>query len=99
MSAPPTILLPSVLVAHAKDILRAWQIVAPAHSTLEELVASVTTRVQDDVYTRITAGLQPEFLRAMDDLLQVPPGTRRSMLFQLKEYPAEASYAVILRYI
>jgi hypothetical protein len=35
----------------------------------------------------------------MDDLLQVPLGARRSMLFQLKEYPAEASYAVILRYI
>ena len=35
----------------------------------------------------------------MDELLQVPLGARRSMLFQLKEYPAEASYAVILRYI
>ena len=38
-------------------------------------------------------------LQAMDDLLQVPPGAHRSLLFQLKEYPAEASYAVILRYI
>jgi hypothetical protein len=35
----------------------------------------------------------------MDDLRQVPPGARRSLLFQLQEYPAEASYAVILRYI
>ena len=92
-------LLPSVLVARAEDILRAWQIVAPARSTLEELVVSVTAHVQDDVYTRITIGLRPEILQAMDDLLQVPPGARRSMLFQLKEYPAEASYAVILRYI
>jgi Domain of unknown function (DUF4158) len=92
-------LLPSVLVTRAEDILRAWQIVAPARSTLEELVASVTAHVQDDVYTRITIGLRPEILQAMDALLQVPPGARRSMLFQLKEYPAEASYAVILRYI
>jgi len=92
-------LLPSVLVARAEDILRAWPIVAPARSTLEELVASVTAHVQDDVYTRITIGLRPEILQAMDDLLQVPPGARRSLLFQLKEYPAEASYAVILRYI
>src|SRR5712691_8514025 len=92
-------LLPSVLVSRAEDILRAWQIVAPARSTLEELVASVTAHVQDDVYTRITLRLRPEMLQAMDDLLQVPPGARRSMLFQLKEYPAEASYAVILRYI
>lgn len=91
-------LLPSVLVARAEDILRAWQIVAPARSTLEELVASVTTRVQDDVYTRITTGLRPDLLQAMDNLLQVPLGARRSLLFQLKEYPAEASYTVILRY-
>ena len=89
-------LLPSVLVSRAEDILRAWQIVAPARSTLEELVASVSTRVQDDVYTRITTGLRPELLQAMDTLLQVPLGARRSVLFQLKEYPAEASYAVIL---
>lgn len=92
-------LLPSILVSRAEDILRAWQIVAPARSTLEELVASVTTRVQGDVYTRITTGLTPELLQAMDDLLQVPLGGRRSILFQLKEYPAEASYAVILRSI
>jgi TnpA family transposase len=92
-------LLPSMLVTRAEDILRAWQIVAPARSTLEELVASVTARVQDDVYTRITTGLTPALLQAIDELLQVPLGTHRSILFQLKEYPAEASYAVILRYI
>ena len=49
-------LLPSILVSRAEDILRAWQIVAPARSTLDELVASVTARVQDDVYTRIRPG-------------------------------------------
>ena len=92
-------LLPSILVSRAEDILRAWQIVAPARSTLEELVASVTARVQDDVYTRMTTGLRPELLQAMDNLLQVPLGARRSILFQLKKYPAEASYAVILRYM
>ena len=35
----------------------------------------------------------------MDDLLEVPSGARRSALFSLKEYPPEASNAVILRYI
>jgi hypothetical protein len=48
------------------------------------------------VSSRITTGLRPEFLQAMDNRLQVPLGARRSVLFQLKEYPAEASYAVIL---
>jgi hypothetical protein len=92
-------LLPSDLVSRAEDLLRAWQIVVPARSTLEELVASVTTRVQDEVYTRIMTGLTPELHQTMDHLLQVPPGERRSLLFQLKEYPPEASPAVILRYI
>jgi TnpA family transposase len=92
-------LLPSILVSRAEDILRAWQVVAPARSTLEELVASVTARVQGDVYTRITMALPSELIASMDDLLQVPPGARRSRLFELKEYPDEASYDVILRYI
>jgi TnpA family transposase len=92
-------LLPSILVSRAEDILRAWKIVVPARSTLDELVASVTARVQGDVYTRITSRLTPAFIQAIDELLQVPLGGHRSMLFQLKEYPAEASYTVILRYI
>src|SRR5712691_4043794 len=41
-------LLPHALVTRAEDLLRAWQIVLPARSTLEELIASVTARAQDD---------------------------------------------------
>ncbi len=92
-------LLPIDLVSRAEDILRSWQIVLPALSTLEELVVSITASVQDDVYTRIATGLSPELQRAVDDLLEVPSGERRSALFHLKEYPPEASNAVILRYI
>jgi hypothetical protein len=92
-------LLPSDLVSRTEDILRAWQIVLPAPSTLEELVASVTARVQDDIYTRIVVSLTPELQKAIDELLQIPAGERKSALFSLKEYPPEASSAVILRYI
>jgi hypothetical protein len=91
--------LPGDLLARAEDILRHWHIVLPAPSTLEELVASVTVRVQDDIYTRAVTNLPPALQQAIDDLLQVPSGERTSMLFQLKEYPPEASPAVILRYI
>jgi Domain of unknown function (DUF4158) len=59
-------LLPSDLVTRAEDILRVWQIVLPARSTLEELVASVTARVQDEVYIRIVAGLSPTLQHAID---------------------------------
>jgi TnpA family transposase len=91
--------LPSDLVARAESILRAWQLVLPARSTLDELVVSVTTRVQEALYTRIAASIPAALQQALDDLLDVPAGARRSMLFQLKEYPPEASPAVILRYI
>lgn len=91
--------LPSELVARAEQILRAWQIVLPARSTLTELVVSVTARVQEELYTRIATSIPPALQHALDDLLNVPAGAHRSMLFQLKEYPPEASPAVLLRYI
>lgn len=90
---------PHVLGTRAEDLLRAWQIVVPARVTLEERVASVTARAQDEVYSRIVTGLTPALQHAMDELLHVPTGERRSMLFQLKEYPPEANNAVMLRYI
>ena len=92
-------LLPSDLVSRAEDLLYAWQIVVPARSTLEALIASVTTHVQDEVYTRIATGLTPELRQALDALLQVPSGEHRSMLFQLKEYPRKLvlrSFSAIL---
>ena len=92
-------LLPHDLVIRAEDLLRSWRIVVPARSTLEELVASVTARAQDDVYSRIVTGLSSALQQALDELLHVPADERRSMLFQFKEYPPEASNAVILRYI
>jgi len=92
-------LLPMELVSRAEEMLRSWQMVLPARSTLEELVDSITAGGQDAVYIRIAEGLPPELQRAMDDLLEVPSGARRSALFSLKEYPPEASNAVILRYL
>lgn len=92
-------ILPRDLVERAEQILRIWQIVLPARSTLDALVVSVTAHVQDALYTRIAAPFTPVLQCALDDLLDVPAGARRSMLFQLKEYPPEASPAVILRYI
>jgi hypothetical protein len=92
-------LLPTDLVARAEVMLWHWQIVLPALSTLEEIVTAVTTRVQEEVYTRIVAGLTPELRQALDEVLTVPSGDRKSTLFYLKEYPPEASAVVILRYI
>jgi len=60
-------LLPSELITRAEDILRPWQILLPALSTLEELVTSATARVHDEVYTRIAAGLSPELHKTILD--------------------------------
>ena len=92
-------LLPADLVARAETMLWHWQIVLPALSTLEAIVTTVTTRVQDEVYVRIVSGLTPELRQALEEVLTVPSGEGRSALFYLKEYPPEASAAVILRYI
>jgi TnpA family transposase len=42
--------LPYDLMARAEDILQTWQVILPASSTLEELIASVTARVQGALY-------------------------------------------------
>jgi hypothetical protein len=90
-------LLPADLVARAETMLWHWQIVLPALSTLEEIVTTVTTHVQEEVYAHIVTGLTPELRQALDEVLAVPSGDRKSALFYLKEYPPEASAAVILR--
>jgi hypothetical protein len=89
--------LPSDLLPRAEAILRQGQVVLPAPSTLEALIASVTARGQDDLYTRLVTSLSPALQQALDTLLEVPAGERTSVLFQLKDYPPEASPAVILR--
>jgi len=48
------------------------EIVLPTRSTLEELIASVTARAQDDVYSRIVTGLSPALQQAIEELLHIP---------------------------
>src|SRR5262249_22543551 len=87
------------LLPRAEAILRQWQVVWPAPSTLEALIASVTARVQDDLYTRLVTSLSPALQQALDTLLEVPAGERTSVLVQRQQSPPEAGPAVILRYI
>src|SRR5260370_8038526 len=86
-------ILPRDLVERAEQILRIWQIVLPARSTLDALVVSVTAHVQDALYTRLATPFTPALQRALDDLLDLPAGARRSMLFHLTEYPPQAGPA------
>src|SRR5215831_7923819 len=45
---------------HPEETLRLWNVVLPARSTLERLVASQTTRAQEEIFQRLSARLTPE---------------------------------------
>ena len=83
----------------AEELLRAWKVVLPAPTTLERIVASVTSRGRHEVVEGIAGRLTPAMRHAIDDLVQVPDGDRRSSLFQLKQYPPEANAAALLTHL
>lgn len=87
------------LLGYAQDVLRSWQVIPPAPSTLERLVASVVTRAQDDSFERIAERLSPELRQSLAELLAVPPGDSKSPLFYLKAYPPAATPPAILSYL
>jgi virginiamycin B lyase len=62
------------LVADAQDLLRTWQVIPPARSTVERLVASIATRAQDALFEAVTAQLSLELCQTIDHLLTVPDG-------------------------
>jgi TnpA family transposase len=84
---------------HAEGLLRSWKVILPAPATLERIVASVTSRSRQEVIERIADRLTPEVRDAIDALIQVPEGDRRSELFEFKQYPPEANAAALLAHL
>lgn len=83
------------LLTQVEERLRGWQVMLPAASTLERIVASVVAHTTADLFVTISKRL-PEQLRAdIDLLIEVPEGDARSSLFRLKEFPKSANAAVI----
>jgi len=91
--------LPSELLQHAEDFLRFWKIILPAPSTLGRLAAAVGSTGRQEILERIAARLPGPIPEVIDQLLEVEEGTGRSPLFELKEYPPEATPATILGYL
>ena len=83
----------------AEGLLRSWKIILPAPTTLERIVASIASRSRQDVIERIADRLTPEVRTAIDTLVQVAEGDRRSELFQFKQYPPEANAVAILTHL
>lgn len=78
------------LLAMAVDALRSWQMELPARSTMERLVASCTAQGEAATWQRIQERLTPDFCAAVDAMLAVPEGNRRSTLSEFKQYPPSA---------
>ncbi|HTP51679.1 MAG TPA: Tn3 family transposase [Anaeromyxobacteraceae bacterium] len=87
------------LLELAASALRSWQVELPARSTLERVVNSCTARGEEATWQRIQERLTPDFCAAVDALLAVPEGDRRSEFNQFKEYPPEARPGAILAYL
>ena len=92
-------IFPSSLLQQSESLLRWWQVVLPGSSTLEHLVASAAAQAQQRVFVRIAERLAPALCQDIDDVLKVALGDHRSVLLRLKEYPPEASAAVMLAHV
>jgi len=92
-------ILPAELFQYAEDLLRFSKIIPPPPSTLERIVSSVAASGRQEILRQIAGRLTPAQREAIDGLLHVDESNGRSSLFQLKEYPPEASPASILTYV
>ncbi len=92
-------LSPGEIFPHAEETLRLWDVILPARSTLERLVASQAARAQEEIFQRLSARLSAECRADLDSLLEVGEDVPRSALLRLKEYPPEATAASILSYL
>ena len=90
---------PEMLPGLAISTLRAWKVEIPGRSTLERHISNATAGGAGRLWQRFHARLSPEFREAIDRLLEVADGERYSTLFQLKQYPPEATPAAILTYL
>jgi hypothetical protein len=87
------------LFQSAENILRFWKTVLPAPAALERLVATVAASGREEILERIAIRLTPLLQEAIDRALEVPAEKAQSTLFQLKEYPPEATPASIRDFI
>ena len=92
-------LLPRDLFDRAERLLRSWSVVLPAPATLERLVVRTAARARQEIYERLACELTDEDRIRLDELLEVQPGDRRSLLFHLKRYPPEATPQQIAAHI
>jgi hypothetical protein len=75
-------ILPADLLQQTESLLRSWQVVLPASSTLERLVASAAAQGQQAIFVRIAERLPQGLCEDLDVLLEVGSGDYRSALLR-----------------
>ena len=91
--------LPSELFHQAEKYLFENRILLPGPSTVERLIIHVCSEVHAQLFQSIYQCLPPELRHAIDQLLVVPEGEKRSYFSQLKEYPPAAKISSLKTYL
>ena len=90
---------PGVIGSEAEQIVRGWRYALPRKTVFARMIDSFCARAEGDVFERIAAQVPPDGRRRIDELLAVPEGDQRSMLFHLKEYPPNGNAQSINDYM
>ena len=91
-------LLAEELLVGVETLLRTKKVVAPARYRLERAIGTVTTRAEEETFTRISGRLS-QTLRDAIDAMATPNGSHRSTFFQLKQFPPEPKSAALNTYL
>lgn len=85
----------AALQARARDFLKEHGILSPAESRIARIVGEQRRRAREHIFEKVTAGLPPDVVHKLDELLEVPAG-ETSELQRLKANPSKPSVESML---
>src|SRR3984957_2393332 len=88
---------PGVLFDRATTWLITQKVLLPAVTTLERHVARLRSRVEERVWSMLTAAASPEARAKLETLLSIPEGGHQSLLDRLRKGPYRRSAPELVR--
>ena len=92
-------LLPDELFEQAEHHLLDQRILLPGPSVLERLIIHICSTVHQQLFESVSEQLSPELRQAIDQLLKVSEGEKRSYFHHLKAYPPAATISSLQSYL
>ena len=92
-------LLPDELFQQAEHHLLDQRILLPGPSVLERLIIHICSTVHQQLFESVSEQLSPELRQAIDQLLKVSEGEKRSYFHHLKAYPPAATISSLQSYL